>query len=48
MKAGDNVEFNQSKYFRFVRELGSGGTGVTNLFKDETIQLHFCTKYQPF
>ena len=48
MKAGDNVEFNQSKYFRFVRELGSGGTGVTNLFKDETTNTFFAIKkYQP-
>ncbi len=48
MKAGDLVEFNQSKYFKFVRELGGGGTGVANLFKDETTNTLFAIKkYQP-
>ncbi|MBL1230314.1 protein kinase family protein [Enterococcus sp. BWB1-3] len=48
MKAGENVEFNQSKFFKFIRELGSGGTGVTNLFKDETTDTLFAIKkYQP-
>lgn len=48
MKTGENVEFNQSKYFKFIRELGSGGTGVTNLFKDETTDTLFAIKkYQP-
>lgn len=48
MRAGDNVKFNQSKHFKFIRELGSGGTGVTNLFKDETTDTFFAIKkYQP-
>lgn len=48
MRTGDNVKFNQSKHFKFIRELGSGGTGVTNLFKDETTDTFFAIKkYQP-
>ncbi|MGM8139176.1 protein kinase family protein [Enterococcus italicus] len=48
MKTGDVVEFNQSKYFKFIREIGSGGTGVANLFKDETTNTLFAIKkYQP-
>lgn len=48
MKAGELVEFNQSKYFKFVRELGGGGTGIANLFKDETTNTLFAIKkYQP-
>jgi len=48
METGKNIEFNQSKNFKFVRKLGSGGTGVTNLFKDETTNTLFAIKkYQP-
>lgn len=48
MEIGKNIEFNQSKNFKFVRKLGSGGTGVTNLFKDETTDTLFAIKkYQP-
>lgn len=48
MRAGENIEFNQSKYFKYIRELGSGGTGVTHLFKDETTDTFFAIKkYQP-
>lgn len=44
METGESIEFNQSKYFKFIRELGSGGTGVTNLFKDETTNTVFAIK----
>lgn len=44
MKAGKKIEFNQSRHFKFIRELGSGGAGVTNLFHDETMDTYFAIK----
>ena len=35
METGEIIKFDQSKHFKFVRELGTGGTGETNLFKPE-------------
>lgn len=48
METGEIIKFDQSKNFKFVRELGSGGTGETNLFKDETTNTLFAIKkYKP-
>ncbi|MCA9766697.1 MAG: protein kinase family protein [Carnobacterium sp.] len=48
METGENIRFDQVKHFKFVRELGSGGTGETNLFKDETTSTLFAIKkYRP-
>ena len=48
METGEIINFDQSKHFKFVRELGSGGTGETNLFKDETTNTLFAIKkYRP-
>ena len=48
METGEIIKFDQSKHFKFVRELGSGGTGETNLFKDETTNTLFAIKkYRP-
>lgn len=48
MEPGKVIEFNKSKYFTFIRELGSGGTGTTYLFKDEfTDTLFAIKKYDP-
>lgn len=48
METGQNIEFNQSKHFKFVRELGRGGAGITHLFNDETTNTYFAIKkYNP-
>lgn len=48
METGEIIKFDQSKHFKFVRELGTGGTGETNLFKDETTNTLFAIKkYRP-
>ena len=45
---GDLVEFNRVKYLRYIRPLGTGGTGDTRLFKDETTDTFFAVKkYAP-
>lgn len=49
MKENDPIVFLQSKDFKFIRELGQGGTGRTILMKDENIEEIFvCKKYSPF
>jgi serine/threonine-protein kinase len=49
MKENDPIVFLQSKDFKFIRELGQGGTGRTILMKDENIEETFvCKKYSPF
>ncbi|SDJ74144.1 protein kinase family protein [Salimicrobium halophilum] len=48
VKPGAVVEFNRIKRFKHVQELGSGGTGDTHLFKDETTDMLFAfKKYDP-
>lgn len=48
MEPGENIKFEQYKILKFIRELGSGGTGVANLFKDETTNTLFAIKkYEP-
>ena len=43
------LKFIRKKDFRFIREIGQGGTGRTVLLKDETIdELFVCKKYSPY
>jgi serine/threonine-protein kinase len=49
MKENDPIIFLQAKDFKFIRELGQGGTGRTILMKDENIEEIFvCKKYSPY
>lgn len=42
------VKFDSSKQFKFIRKLGHGGTGDTNLFLDESVDIYFAIKkYSP-
>ena len=42
------VTFDSSKQFKFIKKLGSGGTGDTNLFLDESVDMYFAIKkYSP-
>ena len=42
------VTFDSSKQFKFIKNLGSGGTGDTNLFLDESVDMYFAIKkYSP-
>ncbi|MEY8001440.1 protein kinase family protein [Clostridium sp. Mt-5] len=48
LKKGDSVKFNKEKEFIYIKPLGSGGTGDTHLFKDETTDMLFAfKKYSP-
>lgn len=48
LKEGEVVEFSKSKSLEFVRNLGSGGTGQTELFKENlTDTLFAIKKYRP-
>lgn len=48
MNAGDVITFDAKKNFTFVKTLGTGGTGDTHLFKDETTDILFAfKKYVP-
>lgn len=43
------VEFLRSKDFKFIKEIGQGGTGKTVLLHDELIDENFvCKKYSPY
>ncbi|NLE63026.1 MAG: protein kinase family protein, partial [Bacteroidales bacterium] len=43
------IEFVRTKDFRFINEIGQGGTGKTVLLKDEIIDETFvCKKYSPY
>lgn len=45
---GKLIEFNTKKQFKFIRTLGSGGTGDAHLFEDETTDMLFAIKkYAP-
>ncbi|MCL6591997.1 MAG: protein kinase family protein [Firmicutes bacterium] len=48
LKSGDIVEFDRKKQFKYIKQLGGGGTGDTHLFKDETTDMLFAfKKYAP-
>lgn len=48
LKKGDIVEFDRKKHFKYIRPLGSGGTGDAHLFEDELTGLFFAfKKYSP-
>lgn len=48
LENGQVIEFDRKKYFTYLRPLGSGGTGDTYLFKDETTDMLFAIKkYSP-
>ena len=48
MNTGDVITFDAKKNFTFVKTLGTGGTGDTHLFKDETTDILFAfKKYVP-
>lgn len=48
LKIGDIREFNIKKQFKYIKSLGSGGTGDTLLFEDETTNTLFAfKKYAP-
>lgn len=43
------IEFVRQKDYKFIKEIGQGGTGRTVLLEDETINERFvCKKYSPF
>lgn len=43
------VEFLRTKDFKYIKQIGQGGTGKTVLLKDETIDEDFvCKKYLPY
>ena len=44
MKSGDIISFNATKNFTYIKSLGSGGTGDTHLFRDETTDMLFAIK----
>lgn len=48
LKENKIVTFDSSKQFKFIRNLGRGGTGDTNLFLDENVNILFAIKkYSP-
>lgn len=48
LKKGEIVEFDRKKQFKYIKPLGSGGTGDTHLFEDELTELYFAfKKYSP-
>ena len=48
MNSGEIITFDVKKNFTFVKLLGSGGTGDTRLFRDETTDILFAIKkYKP-
>lgn len=48
LKPGDIVEFDRKKQFKYIKQLGVGGTGDTHLFEDETTDMLFTfKKYAP-
>lgn len=44
MKTGDIITFDVKKNFTYISTLGSGGTGDTHLFRDETTDMVFAIK----
>lgn len=49
MKKDQIIEFLRKKDYKFLEEIGQGGTGKTILLQDELIdEIFVCKKYQPF
>lgn len=49
MQKNSQIEFLRKKDYKFLKEIGQGGTGRTILIKDEIIDETFvCKKYSPF
>lgn len=49
MKKNTLIKFIKEKDYKFLQEIGQGGTGRTILIEDETINENFvCKKYSPF
>lgn len=44
MENGEIIKFDAKKNFTYIKKLGSGGTGDTHLFKDETTDMLFAIK----
>lgn len=44
MNSGDIIKFDVQKNFTYIMPLGTGGTGDTHLFKDETTDMLFAIK----
>ena len=43
------IEFIRTKDYKFIKNIGQGGTGKTVLLKDEIIDETFvCKKYSPY
>jgi len=48
LQAGKLIEFSARKQLKYIRPLGSGGTGDTHLFEDEITEMFFAIKkYAP-
>lgn len=48
IEEGKVLKFEAMKSLKYIKELGSGGTGNTHLFKDETTDMFFAIKkYEP-
>ena len=48
LQSGALIEFDRKKHFKYIKPLGSGGTGDTHLFEDETTDMLFAfKKYAP-
>ena len=48
LQTGALIEFDRKKHFKYIKPLGSGGTGDTHLFEDETTEMLFAfKKYAP-
>ena len=46
---GEIIKFLRQKDFRYIKDIGQGGTGKTVLLKDETIdEMFVCKKYSPY
>lgn len=49
MQKNTNIEFIKTKDYKYIDEIGQGGTGRTILIKDETIdEIFVCKKYSPY
>lgn len=49
LNKGNEIEFNNSKFFHYLKELGQGGTGEIHLFLDKTTDMKFAIKkYSPY
>jgi serine/threonine protein kinase len=45
----ENIEFLRKKDYKYIKDIGQGGTGKTILIQDETINETFvCKKYSPY